>query len=277
VARAVNITILVALGLLLPSSLAGGSRPATVVASRPVPRPAPTAAPPAPVPFSDLPDLTQSDPRLGLPGGGASYCAPVAVSNGLIRLAPRCPGLVLPGGQIDLAKELASGRYFGTSQWSGTGPTGVLVGLHRFLTHHGCTYRRLEYQGWRAHPARFGTGVRVPSLEWIARALAAGGTAFLHVGWYEKSRYANAYGRHGGHWLTVAAVTADGFVLHDPAPYAGPDFANEEVRAERIESGWLLDGTVALPAQGYHRLGGGMHVKRAEDVAILDGAVVLEL
>lgn len=272
VARVLLGSVCAALWLLAPSALVSSTGHFPVAAPRPSALPPPAPAPP---PFSDLPDLTQSDPRLALPGGGASYCAPVAASNGLVQLAPRCPGLVLPGGQIELVRRLASARYFGTSSESGTGPTGVLVGLHRYLTHQGCAYRRLEYQGWRAHPARFGTGVRAPSLAWIAEAIAAGGTALLHVGWYAKSRYADAYGRRGGHWLTVAAATADGFVLHDPAPYAGPDFANEDVHAERLESGWLVDGKAALPAQGYYRLTGGMHTKRPDDVAILDGVVVL--
>ncbi len=235
--------------------------------------------------FSEIPDLTQTDPELGLRGGGNSYCGPVAVSNSLMWLGRnRCPGLIAKGEnlkqqQIDLVHQLSSNRYMGTSWKSGTGGIGLLRGLHRYMEHHGCAYRRLRYQGWRGHPREFSSGVKVPELDWIRAGVERGGAAWINVGWYQQSEGGGAYRRHGGHWLTVVAPGRDdaALILHDPAPYAGTDFANESVLAERIESGWLIEHKAAFPARGYYRLGGGMHVKREGEIAILDGAVVLEL
>ena len=64
-------------------------------------------------------------------------------------------------------------------------------------------------------------------------------------------------------------------VLHDPAPYAGSEPSDEYVRAEPVDARWLVEDRDALPAKGYYRLTGGMHVKRPGDEAILDGAIVL--
>ncbi len=66
-------------------------------------------------------------------------------------------------------------------------------------------------------------------------------------------------------------------VLHDPAPYEDGGPLNVFARARRVESGWMLDGSSAFPAKGYFELGGGMYVKREGEVAIVDGAIVLEL
>jgi len=245
----------------------------------------PRAAKPTADEFAEIPDLTQTDPELGLRGGGNSYCGPVAVSNSLMWLGrARCPGLIPEGEnpkqqQIELVHRLSSNRYMGTSWKSGTGGIGLLRGLHRYLEHHGCAYRRLRYQGWRGHPREFTTGVKVPDLDWIRAGVERGGASWINVGWYQQSDGGRAYRRNGGHWLTVVAPGRDGaaLILHDPAPYAGTDFANEVVRAERIDSGWLIEQKAAFPARGYHRLTGGMHVKREGELAILDGAVVLDL
>jgi hypothetical protein len=235
--------------------------------------------------FAEIPDLTQTDPELRLRGGGNSYCGPVAVSNSLMWLGrDRCPGLIPDGEnpkqqQIELVHQLSSNRYMGTSWKSGTGGIGLLRGLHRYLVHHGCAYRRLRYQGWRGHPREFTSRVKVPDLDWIRSGVERGGAAWINVGWYQQSEGGRAFRRHGGHWLTVVAPGRNGaaLILHDPAPYAGTDFANESVNAERIESGWLIEQKAAFPARGYYRLAGGMHVKREGEIAILDGAVVLEL
>ena len=201
-----------------------------------------------------------------------------------------CPRLLPEGDdpkqrQSELVRRLSSNRYMATSPTHGTGGIGLLRGLHRYLVWNGCAYRSLAYQGWRGHPPEFTTRVKTPDLDWISEALESGGAAFINVGWYRPSRSGRAYRRHGGHWLTVvgAGVTEDGapdpmaLVLHDPAPYAGTEYADEYVQAEAVDAGWLVEGSAAFPARGYYRLTGGMHVKREGEVAILDGAVALRL
>ena len=237
----------------------------------------------------DMPDLTQTDPELGVPGGGESWCGPVAVSNAVMWLAEHGRESLAPGGatehdrQLELVRRLGSSRYMGTTPAGGTGTANLLTGLHAYLRDAGWGEKRLAYEGWRGHPVRFSTGVKVADLDFIAKGLAAGGVAVIHAGWYHSSRFGDFYRRNGGHWLTVVGVgidesgrdAPDMLVLHDPAPYAGSEPARSFVKLERLESGWLLAEDGAFPAKGYSRLAGGMHIKRDGDIAVLDGAVVL--
>jgi hypothetical protein len=188
--------------------------------------------------------------------------------------------------QLELVRRLGSGRYMGTTPNGGTGTANVLSGLHKYLRDMGWSYRRLQYEGWRGHPARFTTGVKIAEIGFIRQALAEGGIAVIHAGWYTPGRYGgDFYRRHGGHWLTVvgAGVDAQGhdapdtLVVHDPAPYAGTEPKAHFVRLEPLEHGWLLAEDGAFPAKGYARLGGDMRIKVDGDVAVLDGAVVLVL
>jgi hypothetical protein len=238
-------------------------------------------APPAPI----FPDLTQTDPDLGLPGSGNSYCGPVAVSNSLMWLAQGGYPALAPPGQtlrerhLALVQQLSAHRYMATSPTMGTGAFGLIEGLERWIVDAGYEVARLEYQGWRGHPLENATRIKVPQRDWLAAALEAGGAAWLHVGWYRPpTRWEPAYQRHGGHWLTVVGSNDDGtLTLHDPAPYAGDEPAEERVSLRAIDQGWLLAGSDRLRADGHLVLEGGMHVKRDGEVAIVDGAVTLVL
>jgi hypothetical protein len=237
----------------------------------------------------DMPDLTQTDPELGVAGGGESWCGPVAVSNALVWLGEHGREGLLPSGadahdrQLALVRKLGSPRYMGTTPTGGTGTANLLTGLHAFLRDSGYGYKRLQYEGWRGHPARFTTRVRIADLDFIRRGLSDGGVAVIHAGWYHPSPYGDFYRRKGGHWLTVVGVGIDAegrdapnaLVLNDPAPYAGDTPSHSFVTLTRLESGWLLAEDGAFPAKGYETLGGGMKIKRDGDIAVLDGAVVL--
>ncbi|MBN2191366.1 MAG: hypothetical protein JW751_01000 [Polyangiaceae bacterium] len=244
-----------------------------------------------------LPDLTQSDPRLGLPLDGASHCGPVAVSNALVWLAEHGYPALLPHGatrddrQIAAVRALAGRSYMATNPTGGTGTIGLLRGLERWVIDRGYRIAALEYAGWRAHHPRHATGRRVPDLPWLEQHLAAGGVAFLHVGWYRPpTRWELAYERRGGHWLTIAravpsadAASRDApsevgeLWLRDPAPYGGTTPSMEHVRVARLPSGWLLADGGRIAAKDALILGEGMLLKREEDLAIVDGAVVLRV
>ncbi len=256
----------------------------------------PDAADPAPD-RDPFPDLSQSDPRLGLPGDGASFCGPVAVSDWLVwlsdhgypRLAP--PGATRDERQLALVRALAGRRYMATNPTGGTGSLGLLRGLERWITDAGYRIEALEYAGWRAHDTRHSTGRRTPDLDWLGSALRDGAAAFVHVGWYRPpTRWELAHERRGGHWLAAvraegggpghpggAAAEAGELWMLDPAPYAGSAPATERVRARRLDGGWLLADGDRIAARGALLLGEGMRLKRPEDLAIVDGAVVLRL
>jgi hypothetical protein len=250
--------------------------------------PAP-AVPRDPRLLEGVPDLTQTDPELGLPGGGDSHCGPVAASNALAWLGQGALPKLLPDGasdkerQLRLVRALASKPYMSTSEYNGTGSRGVLKGIDLYLRAHGYRAARLEYQGWRAHQLRYSTGVRTPEVSFIAQGLTDGGVALVNVGWYRPGQKPGVYRRKGGHWLTVvgAGVDAQGrddpdaLVLHDPAPWSGSEPRAHRVRAEPLGEGWLFGEDGPFPAEGFRVLRGDLEVKRPGEVAIIDGAVVL--
>lgn len=236
------------------------------------------------------PDLLQTDPAASLPGGGRQYCAPVAVSNSLMWLgANGYPQLVplLPGreAQYAVARILGSSGYMDTDLDHGTGVSGLLRGVRRYLDERDVGYRRLAYQGWRVHQRSHATGVAVPDLAWVKAGIHGAGAVWLNVGWYRHDDATGDYERIGGHWITLVGygVDAEGrrddgvLIVHDPGS-RGLRTAHH-VRCARIARGRLTGRMRNLPrdAAGFHRLAQGLPVPRAADCAILDGAVVLTL
>ncbi len=239
-----------------------------------------------------MPDLTQTDPELGVPGGGKAWCGPTAVSNALMWLDEKGRESLAPAGpdeharELELVRTLGSGHYMGTTPTGGTGTKNLIMGLHAYLRDVGWSEKRLQYQGWRSHPVRFSTNEKLPKLDFIQKALADGGVAVIHVGWYTPAKYGgNYYRRHGGHWLTVVGTEIDAegrpapgmLVLHDPAPYAGTTPARHFATTRALEGGWLIAEDGPFPAKGHLVLEGGMRIKKDGDIAVLDGVVALVL
>ncbi len=240
-----------------------------------------------------VPDLTQTAASAKLPGGGRTCCGPVSAANSLAWLARNgYPRLAL--GETDrtaaaaaLARTLSGPKYMKTSMTTGTGAVGVIRGVRKLLAERKCVVKRLEYQGWRGHPKDSSTGVAVPQLAWMKKALLGSSGVWLNVGWYKYDKKTDAYERVGGHWVTLVGYRVERrktgeatvLVLHDPSPKAGTTFANEYALAEPIASGKLTGKQAGLPrsAAGYFKLTEGMHVSARGDAAILDGVVVLEL
>jgi hypothetical protein len=203
--------------------------------------------------INEIPDFTQTDVRGENNGNGQQYCAPVAVSNSLMWLSQK------QTGQLQLIEKLASSQYMNTRLKNGTGTTGVLNGVNKIAVELFGGYASLEYQGWRKHPGRYSTGVRVPKLDWLARGISKKSAVWLNVGWYRFDHDKNEYRRFGGHWVALVAVENNMLLLHDPAPRAGQSFSNDYVRITEIRDGILVGNKSGLPtsAKGYSRWGGG--------------------
>jgi C-terminal processing protease CtpA/Prc len=240
-----------------------------------------------------IPDLTQTDERANFPGGGTEYCCLVAVANSLMWLDSNgFPELVRNSGdlfddEVKLVKLLGSKAYMDTSLEYGTGTTKIMRGVKKYVLDCGYEIERLEYQGWRKHPQEMKSGFPVPRLSWIKQGILGKGAVWLNVGWYKYNRAKNEYTRIAGHWVTLAGYGKDEnsradpniLILHDPSPRAGKSFGNEYASVNRIRSGTLAGEWIGLPrsAAGYYTLGGGMHIKREADVAVIDGVILLEL
>lgn len=237
------------------------------------------------------PDLMQTHPAARLPGGGAAYCGPVAVSNALVwlarnghpRLAP--PDCATPAGQGALAALLGGPAYMKTSRTDGTGARAMAEGLDRYLAARGETGHRVRFRGADPVPAPYSLGVGPPDLGWVTSGLRGDGAVCLKIGWYHHDRATDAYRIFAGHWVTLVGHGVDEagrpdpavLIVHDPAPRSGAARSHDHVRLAPLAGGTVHGhGKVAAhPARGYHRLGGGLRMKRGADAAILDGALVL--
>ncbi len=240
----------------------------------------------------NMPDLTQTDPSAHFPHGGVHYCAPCAISNALVWLAHNGYGKLLPAtrygapAQAKLAMLLASDKYMDTTLEWGTSPAGVLEGLARYLADCGYLESKLSYQGWRKVPSRFHTGVKVPQLQWVESGMRGDSVVLLNVGWYRYSRKNNEYRRIGGHWVTLAGYGMDReghedpnvLIIHDPGSASGMQFSNDYVLMKKIKGGTIKSASgVRQDAAGFFKMGGGMKVHCEADIAILDGAIRLEM
>jgi hypothetical protein len=239
-----------------------------------------------------IPDLVQTDPKAHFPYGGVHYCGPCAISNSLVwlgengyeKLLPRAKGRM--GIQVELANRLASRKYMDTTLEWGTSPFDILQGIAKYLKDCGYEYRQLAYQGWRRVPNRFNTGIKTPQPEWIKSGLQGDSAVWLNVGWYKFSPQKDEYVRVGGHWVTLAGFGVDEngkedpsvVIIHDPgADTPGCRFSNDYVRLQNIDSGTLIGGSgTKQSAAGFYRMTGGMRVY-GKIVALLDGAVRLEM
>ncbi|MFH1614738.1 MAG: S41 family peptidase [Planctomycetota bacterium] len=243
--------------------------------------------------INSVPDLTQTDKRANFPGGGTEYCCLVAIANSLMWLDSNgFPDLVENSGsqfddEVRLVKLLASKKYMNTSLDDGTGTTNIMRGLNKYIQDHCYEIDQLEYQGWRKHPEEMKTRHPVPQLDCIKQGILGKGSVWLNIGWYKYDSSRDEYERIAGHWVTLVGYGKDDsgridsniLILHDPSPRAGHDFSNEYAIVKRIEGGRLTGEWIGLPrnAVGYYNLGGGMHIKRGADTAIIDGAITLKL
>jgi carboxyl-terminal processing protease len=127
----------------------------------------------------------------------------------------------------------------------------------------------------------------VPQLSWIKQGILGSGCVWLNVGWHKYNPSKGEYKRISGHWVTLVGYGKDEngrvnpkvLIIHDPSPRAGKGFSSEYATVSRIRSGTLVGEWIGLPrrAAGYYKLGGGMHVKKSADFAVIDGVIALKL
>lgn len=229
------------------------------------------------------PDLLQTDSKAGFPGGGKMFCAPVAVSNGLMWLAANGYPALAPvakdpqAAQHALVLALAEPRFLNQDLGEGTGAGDLLRGVASWVKQAGYTYKRVEFQGWRKHGPSYSTGVAVPQLDWVKRALLGPSAVWLNVGWYKHTK--EGYARVSGHWVTLVGYDGDVLIVHDPSPRSEQGGVQNRVTIREIAGGQLTGKKAELPlgATGYFAITGGLPVKNGAHVGIIDGVAVLEM
>ncbi len=222
--------------------------------------------------FADIPDMSQISATDDLPGDGAMYCAPVAVSNSLVWLESNDD----EDYQLGVMRKLGSLEYMGTRPRAGPGVGGVLHGLKKYVKEVHGGYQRLEYAGWRYVPEKYRQS-SIPSLKWMLSGLTERGAVWLNIGWYFEND--GGYQRKGGHWVTLVGYRDGKLIIHDPGPWADGAGNSQFVRINELTNGMLQGKYRGLPteAQGYLKLDQAMPTAYSGSIAIIDGAVLLAL
>ncbi|MGD8913159.1 MAG: hypothetical protein PVI97_07950 [Candidatus Thiodiazotropha sp.] len=225
--------------------------------------------------YNEVPDLLQTIELAKLPDEGRAFCGPVAVSNSLVWLE----GKKDKEHQISVVHKLSSSGYMNTNTKNGTGTTGLIRGVERYVKEVFGGYRELKYSGWRNAPKEYRSIFKQPTIDYMRSALNQNGAAWLNVGWYKYDQQNEVFTRVGGHWVTLVGYESGELVIHDPAPQAGNGFSNEFVSYSEIKTGTLTGNKHGLPqpAKGYYKLGKGMHIPKRADLAVIDGVVVLQI
>ena len=245
------------------------------------------------------PDLMQTDPTLGLLEGGVLSCASVAATNGFAWLADHgFENMLLRGedGSVSYARTAqAMDRVLQLATNRGALPPSFLRGVARYLSERGYTDEdyRLEFQG-RSHPEGL-QGTRIPNIDAVKKGVVRDGAAWLFVGFYRFDEREDEYQTISYHYVSLVGYGVDEYgnedpnvlILHDPAPRSGPGVSHDYVHIEQIEHGRITvplnsqsapaDSEVLVDASGYYKLGDGLAYNDKADIAILVGAILLEM
>ncbi len=252
--------------------------------------------------IADTYDYYQLDPAYGGFTDGSNFCGPTSVSDTLMWLGDHGFDKLAAHtsdrkkDQHDLIATLGSIDYFKTSAVSsGTLANDMLVGLKKYVTEKGYSYRRLHYMGIGsvmpfapelAVDAEFNLQSEAINIGWLKRAIEANSSVWLAVGLSHYDEGTKTYESELGHWLAVVGhgVQKDGTPNPNILITRDPYTSNAEVQYLELRStqgrklhytGMGLDYTAS--ADGcYELLGAGQFAFSYPNV-VLVGAVALEL
>ena len=227
----------------------------------------------------ETPNFCQADTRYGiLPNSGASYCAPVSVSNLLIYLNKKgfynFTNTKKPTkeNQFKLIKEL--GNYMKTDTISGTKPKNVVAGLEHFVQDKGYNIQ-VETMGWRSKRNRIG---KIPSVKWIKKSSIEDSNVILNIGWYKYNKISNTYLRTNGHYVSVVGFKNKFLFVHDPAKRDGLSKKTLECSLSSLasNSALKLKSGKKTSSKGYFELN-CLQIKQGNNLAIIDGAIAFSI
>ena len=203
---------------------------------------------------AQTPAFCQTDQAAGFAGSGGNYCAPTALSDGMIYLtaardyADLAP-VATPAEHAKLIKALAA--QMSTDPGAGTGPAQILKGIWGYVTKRGYAVDRLEYAGWRdigaSNAKRYGQGVR-PKLAWLRQAAKDPEAVLLvNVGWYRPA--AGGWQRRSGHWLNVVGAGAgkQDFLVRNPALPAADQRKKSAIRLAPLDESFVVVSSPGNP------------------------------
>lgn len=243
--------------------------------------------------MDQFPDFSQTDPALGLPGGGTHYCVPVATANALVWYAKErgytdllpVKGMSLTEKVSTVARQLGESRYMSTAPKGGTSHVKFMKGLSGYISDAGYS-SKITYRGRWNMPKKFGKiEVGAPDIYSIQDKFAAGSAVFLSIGYYKEGDRPGELKRIGGHFVTVVgygvdkngSVDRDMVVLHDPGDRRSPNVKKRYLRLEAMRQGRFVNRRGDESNAGEHlKIVEGMNLRRSI-VGVIDAVVALDL
>jgi hypothetical protein len=203
-----------------------------------------------------MPDFSQTDRRLKLPGGGSHYCVPVATANVLVWLAEQrgykkllpVQGLTTIEKVASVATELGSHSLMSTAPKGGTNLQKFVDGLSQFIRKSGYS-ASLEAHGPRRYRNVNRNHQGAPDMFKIRSEFARGAGVWISVVFFKEGNRSGELQRIGGHMTTMAgfgvnekgATDRDVIILHDPDDGHRASVQRRYLHPERIRNAFHVD------------------------------------
>jgi hypothetical protein len=205
-----------------------------------------------------MPDFSQTDSRLGLPGGGSHYCVPVATANVLVWLAEHrgyknllpVQGLSTIEKVASVAGRLGSDELMSTAPKGGTNLQKFVDGLTAYVSEAGYSGEISAYgPGAFSNVSRVHTGA--PDWHSIRSEFARGAGVWVSVSFFEETRKSGEWRRIGGHMATMAGFGVDErgstdrnvIILHDPDDGHSASVQRRYLNTEPLRNVRAVDGS----------------------------------
>ena len=240
-----------------------------------------------------MPDFSQTDRRLKLPGGGSNYCVPVATANVLVWLAEQrgyknllpVQGLTTIEKVASVATELGSESLMSTAPKGGTNLQKFVDGLSEFIRKSGYRASLEAHSPWRyRNVTHNNTGA--PDMFKIRSEFARGAGVWISVAFFKEGNRSSDLLRVGGHMTTMAgfgvnekgATDRDVIILHDPDDGHSANVQRRYLHPERIRNAFYVDKTGKQIARldGFLDVSGAFNMRRGYR-AILMHVFVLDM
>ncbi len=236
------------------------------------------------------PTFWQKDPDADFPNEGRMYCAPAAVSDGLIYLARAngwkdlVPGTEKKEDQIKLVEEL--GELFGTDPKKGTTVQPILVGLESYVTSKGYDLSRLDVVYYRELKGfeKFRTGSK-PDLAWVRSAVRSKDTAVIFLfSRFESKTEEDEVTRSGGHFVVAvgAGPESNEIIIHNPAYESEKQSEKKSLTFTILDEDFIVTRIVngsskEFNLKGYYEVEGPGLSHKDGVTAILEAVIVFSL
>ena len=240
-----------------------------------------------------MPDFSQTDKRLGLPGGGSHYCVPVASANVLVWLSEErgYKNLLPVQGLTTIEKVATVASRLGSDDLMSTAPKGG-TNLQRFVD--GLT-GYIKQAGYRSSIESYGpfkfknvsrNNIGAPDMSRIKSDFASGAGVWVSISFLRETRRSGEYERVNGHMTTMAGfgvnsqgkTDRDVIILHDPDDGHASVVQRRYLQSERIRNGFVVDksGKKILALDDYLDVSNGFNLRKGY-IAVITGVFVLDI